>query len=247
MANLSSIQDAFGREIYDYWRGDTTACEIVERDDGYIDAGFGPKAYFAPFKDWPMHERKAIRLARGRVLDVGCGAGRCVLYLQEKGHRVVGIDISPLAIFVTRQRGAKKAVIRSVTQIAPDLGLFDTILMYGNNFGLFGSFSRARWLLRRLYHVTTQNARIIAGSTDPYRTTLPEHLAYHKRNRRRGRMSGQLRLRIRYFKYCTPWFDYLLASQDEVKQILDGTGWGIHRFFDSPGPMYCAVIEKAGK
>jgi SAM-dependent methyltransferase len=245
--DLSPIQDAFGREVYDYWRGDTRAREIVERNDGYIDTGFGPKTYFATFKNWPIHERKAIRLARGRVLDIGCGAGRCLLYLQEKGHDVVGIDNSPLAVFVTRKRGAKKALVRSITQISPELGTFDTILMYGNNFGLFGSFSRARWLLRKMYHMTSKNARIIAGTTDPYQTTLPEHLAYHKRNRRRGRMSGQLRLRIRYFKYCTPWFDYLLASQDEVKQILDGTGWEIRRIFKSPGLSYCAVIEKVGK
>ena len=58
-------------------------------------------------------------------------------------------------------------------------------------------------------------------------------------------MAGQLRLRIRYRTYATPWFDYLLVSKDEMRSILDGTGWQVARFIDSRGPAYVAVIEKA--
>jgi hypothetical protein len=57
-------------------------------------------------------------------------------------------------------------------------------------------------------------------------------------------MAGQVRMRVRYQTYCTPWFDYLLVSKDEMRKILAGTGWRIGRFFDSDGPGYIAVIEK---
>jgi len=244
LAKLELKQDAYGREIYDYFLGRRDIYEIVERDDGYIDLSSGPRAYFAEYQDWPVYHKKGIGYARGRVLDIGCGAGRCLLYLQKKGHHVVGIDNSPLAIKTCKKRGADKVLVRSITQIGPDLGIFDTIVMYGNNFGLFGSFNRARWLLRRMHRMTSDKARIIAESLDPYGTTLPEHLAYHRRNRRRGRMSGQLRIRIRYNKSTTPYFDYLLVSKKEMSKILDGTGWRIARFIDSKGPMYVAVIEK---
>lgn len=244
MAKLKLKQDAYGREIYDYLLGRRDIYEIVERDDGYVDLSVGPRGYFAEYKDWPAYHKKGIRFARGRVLDIGCGAGRCLLYLQGKGHEVVGIDNSPLAIKVCKKRGAKKALVRPITGIGPDLGIFDTIVMYGNNFGLFGSFKRARWLLRRMYGMTSDMARIIAESLDPYGTTLPDHLAYHRRNRKRGRMSGQLRIRIRYNKSITPYFDYLLVSKKEMGEILDGTGWRVARFIDSKGPMYIAVIEK---
>ena len=46
-------------------------------------------------------------------------------------------------------------------------------------------------------------ARIIAHGTDPYGTTDPVHLAYHRRNRERGRLGGQLRLRLRYRMLAT--------------------------------------------
>ena len=238
-----SDKDAYGQEIFNYYKG-KGGFEIVEREGGYFDVSSGPKVYFDEYRNWPTHQKEGVRYARGRVIDVGCGAGRVALYLQSKGTDVLGIDTSPLAIKVCRQRGVKKTKLMSITQLSKRIGAFDTIIMYGNNFGLFGSFKRARWLLRRLYNMTTDQGRIIAETFDVYDTKEPEHLAYHKLNRARGRMSGQLRLRVRYKKYVTDWFDYLLVSKSEIKQILAGTGWKVKSFIDSKTSLYVAVIEK---
>jgi len=237
-------EDAFGRMIYDYYRGDRSGAEIIERDDGYFDASGGPAVYFREYKDWSAHERKAMQLVRGRVLDVGCGAGRNALYLQDRGLDVVGIDVSPLAVKIARKRGVREARRLSVTKVGPRLGVFGTILMMGNNLGLFGSRERARWLLRRFKRLTTDDARIIAESVHVYRTADPDHRAYHRFNRERGRMGGQIRIRVRYKRYVTPWFDYLFVSQSELRDILDGTGWHAQRFLESGGPTYIAVMEK---
>jgi len=241
---LTKQQDAYGRLNWDYLHGKQTR-EIIERDDGFIDLSGGAPDYFLEFKNWGRHQRAAMEFVRGRVLDVGCGAGRCCLYLQKRGQPVVGIDISPLAIKTCRKRGVKDARVMPFTQINRRLGKFDTILMMGNNFGLFGSRARARWLLRRLHGLTTPDARIVAESNDVYQTKNPDHLRYHDFNRRRGRMSGQLRFRVRYASYCSPWFDYLMVSPDEMKGILAGTGWRVERFLKSAGSPYVAVIEKA--
>ena len=92
--------------------------------------------------------------------------------------------------------------------------------------------------------MTTPRARIIAESCDPYQTNDPIHLAYHKRNKGRSRMAGQVRIRIRHKTYATSWFDYLLVSKDEMKQILAGTGWMVNRFIDANASQYIAIIEK---
>ncbi len=135
--------------------------------------------------------------------------------------------------------------------IGPRLGKFDTVLMLGNGFGLFGSPSRARMLLRKLLGITTPGANIIAESIDPYKTRDLSHLAYHELNKRRGRMPGQVRIRIRYKKYSTPWFDYLLVSRKEMKQIVDKTGWKVRRFLSarsrrlsSRGQVYIAILGR---
>jgi SAM-dependent methyltransferase len=246
---LKEHQDAFGREIYDYFKdaGDETIIEIVERDDGYIDAYGGVGTYFSEYKDWPLPYKKAMKYARGRVLDIGCGAGRCSLYLQGRGMDAVGIDNSPLAIEVCKQRGLKNARVISINRISKSLGIFDTIIMMGNNFGLFGSFEDARRLLRKMHDMTSEKARIIAESNDVYKTNEPDHLGYHEFNRKRGRMAGQIRLRVRRGKYVTPWFDYLMVSREEMEDIVRGTGWEIKKIIESNRSPYIAVMEKTGQ
>jgi hypothetical protein len=121
---------------------------------------------------------------------------------------------------------------------------FDTVIMMGNNFGLFGSFKKAKILLRKLFRMMSPDALIIAVTTDPYQTKNPTHRRYQRLNRSRGRMPAQLRIRIRHATIIGPWFDYLLVSKREVKQIIDGTGWRIKKLIDSKGPRYAMILEK---
>jgi hypothetical protein len=57
-------------------------------------------------------------------------------------------------------------------------------------------------------------------------------------------MAGQLRLRVRFRGYATPWFDYLIASPEEVEELLAGTGWRLARLLEGEDGLYAAVIEK---
>lgn len=219
--------------------------EIVERDDGFIMASrFGPDAYLARYRNWPSRQRRALRLARGRVLDVGAGAGRVALHLQEKGQEVVAIDSSPGAVETCERRGVRDARVLRIEDVDKSLGTFDTVVMYGNNLGLLASRTRARRLLGRLAEITSDRARILGECLDPYTTDDPDHLAYHERNRKRGRPAGQIRIRIRYRDVATPWFDYLFVSLAELEELLAGTDWRLARTFEDDPPFYIAVIEK---
>jgi len=241
---MKRAEDAFGRMLWAYYNGQRVF-EIDERDDGYIEASTSPKMYFSDYEDWPHHEKKAIEYVKGRVLDIGCGAGRHSLYLQKKGLDVLGIDNSPLAIKVCKLRGLKKAKIMSIEDIDFKPKSFDTIIMMGNNFGLFGSFQKARSLLKRFHKITSDDGLIVAETRDPYKTDNPAHLEYHELNRKRGRMGGQVRIRVRFGKYATPWFDYLFVSKEEMEDILKGTGWKVKQYIDSGNALYIAIIEKA--
>ena len=243
---LKDNQDAFGHQLYDLYKG-RHIVEVVERDDGLIDPSETlPKYYLAEYRDWSLREKLAAKYVQGRVLDVGCGGGRWSLYLQKKGHDVVGIDYSPLVVRVCKLRGVRDARVLSITHVSTKLGKFDTILMMGNNFGLFGGPKRARSLLGRFYDMTSPEARIIAESVDIYKRPIdPVHRRYHQRNREHGRMAGQVRIRIRYRNFVSPWFDYLLVSKNEMIDVLRGTGWKVKRFILSEkGPAYVAIIGK---
>lgn len=225
------MADAFGQMLLD-----GTGLEIIERDDGYLDAV--KPVYFTPVAHWPAVERRALRWVRGRVLDAGVGAGRVALELQRRGRSVVGIDVSPGAVEVARGRGVRDVHQLGLEDVNDSLGHFDTIAMFGNGFGLFGSPSRAKRLLRRLRPLAD---RIVAASLDPA-TQDPAHRAYQEQNRKRGRMPGQLRLRVRYHDLIGPWFDYLIVSPDEMATILEGTQWRIHRLLEGGTGYYVAIL-----
>jgi len=237
-------KDAFGQEVKAYFEG-RKSYEIIERDDNFIALSSGPASYFGNFKTWSQTEKKAIKFVKGKVLDIGAGVGRVALWLQKRGFDVIAIDNSPLAVSICKKRGVKKAKILSIDQITKfKPNTFNTIIMFGNNFGLFGNFKKARKLLNTLYRITDNNALIIAESNDPYKTNDPVHLSYHRFNIKRGRMPGQLRMRVRFREYIGDWFDYLIVSKKEMKKIIKKTGWKIKKFISSKKSSYIAIIEK---
>ncbi|MEX0984766.1 MAG: class I SAM-dependent methyltransferase [Actinomycetota bacterium] len=230
-----------GRALLDRLHGDPSANDVIERDDGYVEPEDTAR-YLAHRRAWSPIEREAFQALRGRVLDVGCGGGRVALALQERGQEVVAIDVSPGVLQVCRERGVRDVELRSVTQISR-IGPFDSVALFGNNLGLLADRRRAVWILRRLRGVLTPGGCVVASNRDPYATDDPLHLAYHSRNRARGRMSGQVRLRVRYKHQATPWFDYLFLSLDEVRSITADAGWAVREVIAGPGPEYAVVLE----
>jgi len=241
---MTSMSDVFGQALWDWLHGGTTP-ELYERRDGFVTEGAGPEFYFAGVRRWPAAERQAIRYARGRVADVGCGGGRVALHLQGRGTEVVGLDTSPLAVRTARRRGVDQVRRASLEDLAGSIGRFDTVVLFGNNFGLFGTPERARRLLTSWARRARTGTRILAESTSPYFGGAPAVDRHHYRaNRARGRPPGQTRLRIRYGDEAGPWHDWLFVSLSELEGIVGGTGWHVTFVFSSDRvDPYVAVLE----
>jgi SAM-dependent methyltransferase len=219
--------------------------EVIERDDGLIN-GAPADHYLDEPEAWQPHDHRALRLVRGAVLDVGTGAGRMALELQRRGVAVTGLDISQGAIEVARKRGLRDTVLNTVAQYAAlTRTRYDTFLLLGNNLGLLESRQWAPVFLAALATLARPGARIIGQGTDPYGTTDPVHVDYHRCNWSRGRLGGQLHVRLRYRLLATEWFDYLVCSPEELAGLVEGTPWRLASIDNADRPYYLAIMELA--
>lgn len=212
-----------------------SASELVERSDGYLE-GSDVVKYFALADDWGPTTRFLREQAKGRVLDIGAGAGRVALALQDDGHDVVALDVSEGAAAVCHQRGVRSTFTGSLFDLAsarPEP--FDSFVMAGNNLGLLGGTEQAVRVLDALVSMARPGARVIGETVNPYGTANPDHLRYQDENRRLGRLPGQLRLRIRRGLLATPWWDYLFCTPTELEAILARTRWALADAYSGAG------------
>ena len=156
------MKDLFGKALLDYHTGNYT--EDIITSTNISDEDELPLPYlFRRFKDMPKLEQKALKLAQGKVLDVGCGAGSHSLYLQEKGLLVKAIDISKGAVTVAKQRGVKDVEVKALLD---EIETFDTILLLMNGTGIFQTLDQVSKYLTHLKSILNTNGQILIDSSD---------------------------------------------------------------------------------
>lgn len=166
-----------------------------------------PAAWFLePFAhaqiERPLLTALVERLAAGaHVLDVGCGAGRHALWLQQRGFSVHAIDASPAVVQVARARGVE-AEVASVWTL-PGADRYQAAVLMGNSVGLAGTGERLPELLARL----AVHAPLIALDSIDY-----------------GAGRGQIRVRVEYGRQAGAWFDWLHVARAELDQAAQAVG-----------------------
>lgn len=237
-----TIGDAFGNALLAHLlEGGDAGDHQIERDDGFLDTEPGA-TYFDGDAPWDRPEWVLRPLARGRVLDVGAGAGKHTLPLQEAGLEVTALDVSPGAIEVCCRRGVERTHLGEASTLDPG-ERFDTFLLFGNNLGLLGSPAAASGFLAPLRARAAPDARLLGTILDALRTENPDHLRYHARNRERGRPAGQITIRTIHRGIATPWHDLLFVGPAELETVLEGTGWAIDDVIDDGWFIYGVALR----
>ena len=160
------MKDLFGKALLDYQNGRYT--EDIITSTNISDEDELPLPYlFRDYKTMPKLEKKALKLAKGTILDVGCGAGSHSLYLQQKGFKVKAIDVSQGAIEVAKQRGVLNTELKAVLDYPKASGeTFDTILLLMNGTGIFQELTQVSKYLTHLKKLLEPNGQILIDSSD---------------------------------------------------------------------------------
>ncbi len=158
------MKDLFGKAILDFQTNnspedlitETTISEADEMSVAYL---------FRSYNEMPKLEQKALELAKGKVLDVGCGAGSHSLYLQnEKKLDVTSIDISEKAIETCKLRGIKNVRVQDVLTLEGEK--HDTIISLMNGVGIFGKLQNCNKFLSKLKSLLNPGGQILLDSSD---------------------------------------------------------------------------------
>lgn len=158
------MKDLFGKAILDYITNNSPENIITETSISEEDV-MNISYLFRSYKQMPKIEQKALQLVKGKVLDIGCGAGAHTLYLQNKGFNVTGIDISTNAINACKLRGINKAYSIELLNL-DEKEKFDTILLLMNGTGIFQKLNQMSTYLKKLKSILNKGGQILIDSSD---------------------------------------------------------------------------------
>lgn len=159
------MKDLFGKAILDYQTNNSPEDLVTETSISEADE-MSVSYLFRNYNEMPKLEQKALQLAKGKVLDVGCGAGSHALELQnERKLDVFAIDISENAIKACQLRGIKNVNVVNLLDLTVDIK-FDTILLLMNGTGIFGTLKETSKYLQKLKSLLQEGGQILIDSSD---------------------------------------------------------------------------------
>ncbi|WP_396160585.1 class I SAM-dependent methyltransferase [Flavobacterium sp.] len=159
------MKDLFGKAILDYQTNNLPEDLITETSISEADE-MSVSHLFRTYNEMPKLEQKALQLAKGSVLDVGCGAGSHTLALQnERKLDVTAIDISENAVRACQLRGIKNVKVTNILDLDEE-NKFDTILILMNGTGIFGTLNETAKYLQKLKSLLNVGGQILIDSSD---------------------------------------------------------------------------------
>lgn len=205
--------DLYGTVLLEYLEGSRLQSHL-RRGDGRIsvlDAG----RYFIPFASFAQLDQTLLRQARGETLDLGAGAGRAALYLEEQAVRgsgvvsVVAADRSPGACLCMRRRGVGSVVCAAWQDLARDLNMrmrFDTIVLLGAGVGMAGTTDGLAQLLQAIRAMLRPGGQALVTASPPPHDSPggPRELS-------------SIRLRVESRGRIGEWFNWLLVPPEELR------------------------------
>lgn len=235
---MTHAYDPHGAALLDCFRGDASATLICHQDGGRDDV---PAAFWLRETIDPL-ETLALDLCRGRVLDVGAGAGLHSLELQRRGVEVTAIDLASEYVTIMRERGVHRVEVADLYR--SEGGRFDTVVCLCNGLDKVGRLADLPKFLDRMRQLLAPDGQLIADSFDLQVGADPARLAELSRKETAGRYFGEMDLRFEYKGRSGAPFSVLQVDYETLARIAGESG-GRCELIESVGGHYLARARTA--
>jgi 2-polyprenyl-3-methyl-5-hydroxy-6-metoxy-1,4-benzoquinol methylase len=229
-----------GLAIKDFYSGDLSAEIKIYRDDGMV-SSLAVSAFFRGATDFQI-DKVLIDRCRGRVLDVGAGAGIHSLYLQQKGFIVQAMDVSPEACQVMKKRGLKEVICSSFIDLKSEP--FDTLLLLGRSITMVGTLHGLDFFLNRARRFVNPGGQILLNSLDVSKSVDPRDITYYEANMQAGRYIGEFRHYMEYNAQRSPGMSLLHVDPGTLAVHAAGAGWTFENLLEEKDGNYAARLGK---
>lgn len=156
--------DPMGAAIFDYHKNGPACGKLIVHSSMLDDDEIPVDALFRSFEQMPALEQTALRMAQGKIMDVGAGSGCHSLALQSMGKNAVAIDISPLSVAVMKDKGLDARLVNLYDETFNEK--FDTILMLMNGSGIIGRLENMGMFFKRMKQLLAPGGCILMDSSD---------------------------------------------------------------------------------
>jgi SAM-dependent methyltransferase len=183
-------------------------------------------------------EHKALKLIKGKILDVGAGAGAHSLYLQSNGFNVTALDMSELSCEVMRGRGLKNVICQNIWQLA--LEKYDTLLFMMNGIGLVKNLKGLENFLIYIKQFLNDGGQIIMDSSDVrYMYEDDEGGYWIDLN---AEYYGNLEYILSYKNITSKPFCWLFVDYENLSYIASKYGFNTEKIFEDHHHQYLARL-----
>ncbi|WP_299220180.1 class I SAM-dependent methyltransferase [uncultured Aquimarina sp.] len=231
-------KDIFGEAIKDFYYKKYNEDIIVQAPD--FDDDIIPIPYlFRTYSEMPKIEQKALDLAFGDVLDVGCGAGSHSLFLQEdKKLNVHAIDISEGAIEICKKRGVTNATVQDIFNLKEVQ--YDTLLFLMNGSGIIGKLDNIDIFFSNVKKLLKPNGQILIDSSDISYLFAEEDGSFWV-DASAG-YYGEMQYQLKYKKLRSDWFDWLYIDYDTLQNAANANGFVCELLLQGENNDYLAKL-----
>lgn len=231
-------KDPMGAAIADYHR--TGRASTLRVFSSQFDEDEIPVSQlFRTYDEMPAIEQKALRLAQGRILDIGAGSGCHALVLQEMDKDVTAIDISELSVDVMRERGVNDA--RAIDLYDERLtDTYDTILLLMNGSGIIGNMEGMEHFFMRMKRLLNPQGCIYMDSSDLKYLFEEEDGSYLIDIA--GDYYGLVDFRMQYKQVKGDAFDWLYIDFDTLSYYAEQYGFRAERICEGEHYDYLARL-----